>query len=284
MERKNIKFYILGFLFIVASLVLTAVFSTERGGVLTVNFFDVGQGDAIFIEFWDSQILIDGGPDKKILEKLSKEMPFWDRTIDAVILTHPDPDHLNGILEVLKRYKVNKFFYSGEVLDYLKNNGINIVEDNKAEKIKAQAGQQIIFGKEGKIDILYPFFDFLQKGSDFNKSSVVCRLVFGKTSFLLTGDAPKSIEHELLAKQSMIKSDVLKIAHHGSNTSMDEYFFKEVFPKTAVISVGKDNKFGHPHGEVLNLLSKNAVKILRTDEAGDIKIISDGDKYWLENK
>jgi len=284
MERKNIKFYVLGFLFIVASLVSVAVFSGEEDNGLEIIFFDVGQGDAIFIKNQNSQILIDGGPDKKILEKLSREMPFWDRTIDAVILTHPDPDHLSGILEVLKRYRVNKLFYSGSALEYLKRNGIDTFEKSDSEKIKAYAGQKIIFGKEAKIEILYPFFDFIQEGEDFNKSSIVCRLVFGKNSFLLTGDAPKLIEYNLLAKQSLIKSDVLKIAHHGSDTSTSDYFLQEVSPKIAVISVGKNNKFGHPRKEILDLLSKNSVNILRTDEEGDIKLISDGVNYRFEGK
>lgn len=274
---KKTKFYILGILFIVAALVMAAVFAQDRNENLEVAFFDVGQGDAIFIKSpQGTQILIDGGPDKKILEKLGKEMPFWDRTIDAVILTHPDPDHLNGIIEVVKRYKVGNIFYSGDALEYLKKSGIDAFEKSEAKKIKAVAGKQIIFSNIGKVEILYPFADFKQSGDDFNKSSIVCRLVFGDNSILLTGDAPKNTEYNLLAKRTIIKSDILKIAHHGSDTSTDEYFLREVSPKTAIISVGKDNKFGHPREEILNLLSKNSINVLRTDMAGDIRLFLGG--------
>lgn len=278
MLKRYFKIYFLGGLFVVVVLVWLAVFSLRGSGLLEVNFFDVGQGDAIFIETPEKiQVLIDGGPDAKILEKLGKEMPFWDRTIDLVVLTHPDPDHLNGIIEVLKRYKAKTILYTGVVPEYLSEIGVDVIEKSRAEKIIAIAGQKINLGQDTYIEILYPFENIAgQRFSDFNQASIVCKLVYGKTSFLLTGDAPKSVEYQLLAKGMNLKSNILKIGHHGSKTSTSDYFLEAVSPEVAVISVGKGNKFGHPHQEVLDALEKQKVKILRTDFAGNIKIISDG--------
>ncbi len=267
-----------------AVLVWLAVFSWQGSGFLEVNFFDVGQGDSIFIETPEKfQVLIDGGPDSKILEKLGKEMPFYDRTIDLVILTHPDPDHLNGVIEVLKRYKIKEIIYTGVVPEDLRQKGVDIVEKSKAEKIIAKAGQRIDLGQGIYIDVLYPFEDITgQRFSDFNQTSIVCRLIYGKTSFLLAGDAPKSVEYQLLAKQANLDSDILKVAHHGSKTSTSDYFLSAVSPEIAVIQVGKDNKFGHPYQEVLDVLNQQNIKILRTDLMGDIKILSDGIQYKIE--
>ncbi len=296
MFKKYFKFYFLGGLLIAAVLVWLAVFSLQGSGLLEVNFFDVGQGDAIFIETPEKfQILIDGGPDAKILEKLGKEMPFWDRTIDLVILTHPDPDHLNGVIEVLKRYKVKEILYTGVVPEDLKQKGVDIVEKGKAKKIIAKAGKRIDLGQtpldskhltgQVYIEILYPFEDITgQRFSDFNQTSIVCQLVYGKISFLLTGDAPKSVEYQLMAKQANLDSDILKVAHHGSKTSTSDYFLNAISPEIAVIQVGKDNKFGHPHQEVLDVLNQQNVKILRTDLDGDIKISSDRNAYKIKTQ
>jgi len=291
MPKKHLKFYFLAILFSVAILVWIAVFAGQGSGLLEVNFFDVGQGDSIFIETPQKmQILIDGGPDAKILEKLGETMPFWDRTIDLAILTHPDPDHLNGVIEVLKRYKIKEIIYTGVVPEDLKQKGVDIIEKSKAEKIIAEAGQRIKLSRlnldnYGYLDILYPFEDITgQKFNDFNQTSIVCRLVFGKTSFLLTGDAPKSVEYQLLARQVNLKSDVLKVGHHGSKTSTSDYFLKAVSPGVAVIQVGKGNKFGHPHQEVLDVLNQQNVKILRTDLMGDIKILSNGTSYQVREE
>jgi len=295
MKIKYLKFYILGSLLVIAVLVWITVFTGQGSGLLEVNFFDIGQGDAIFIETPEKiQVLVDGGPDAKILEKLGKEMPFYDRTLDLVILTHPDPDHLNGIIEVFKRYKIKKIVYTGVVPEDLKQKGVDIIEKSKAEKIIVKAGQRIDLGQtpldskhlteQVYIDILYPFEDITgQKFSDFNQTSIVCRLVYGKISFLLTGDAPKSAEYQLLAKQVNLDSDILKVAHHGSKTSTTNYFLEAVSPAIAVIQVGRDNKFGHPHREVLDDLNQQNIKILRTDLLGDIKILSNGMRYKIEN-
>jgi len=276
MARKPVL-VILGVLFGLNVLAWLAVWDLSQDN-LTVTFFDVGQGDAIFIETpQNQQILIDGGPTSIILEKLGREMPFWDRTIDLIILTHPEHDHMAGLIEVLKRYQVGNILWTGVVRDTAEyKEWQKLIKEEGAKIYIAQAGQQIEGGPTS-INILYPLESLEgQESKDSNNTSIVARLVFGENSFLFTGDAPQSVEKKLL--ETAIDSDILKIGHHGSKTSSAQDFIGVVSPEVTVISAGKDNKYGHPAPEVLQKLS--GVKILRTDLDGDIKIISDGKRYW----
>jgi len=241
---------------------------------LEVIFFDVGQGDSIFIEIPSGyQILIDGGPTSVVLEKLGERMPFWDKTIDLIILTHPDHDHISGLLEVLERYKVDNILWTGilsEGGEY--EQWLDLISKEGAEIIIAKAGQRITAG-DARIDVLFPFENLEGENvSDANNTSIVSKLIFGKTSFLFMGDAYKSTERLL----NNIDSDVLKVSHHGSKTSSDKNFISLVSPNIAVISCGQDNSYGHPHQETLDSLL--GIEVLRTDLIGDIKIISDGEK------
>jgi len=280
MQKKAKKFIysILGFLFFLNILAWVVVYDLKNHQLLEVNFFDVGQGDAIFIETPQRhQILIDGGPDSAILEKLAKEMPFWDRTIDLIILTHPEKDHLAGLIEVLKRYKVENILWTGVIRDTAEfKEWEKSIKGERAKIFIAKSGQKIIMPKT-VLGILYPLENLEgEELKDSNNTSIVAKLVFKENSFLFTGDIYKSIEKELITKETDIDSDVLKVAHHGSKTSSSEEFMKEVSPQEAVISAGKDNPYGHPHQEVLEILEKYGIRILRTDLDGDIKIISDG--------
>lgn len=273
--KKNSFLIIFGILFSLNLLVWLAVWELRPQG-LEVTFFDVGQGDAALIETPErTQILIDGGPSgEKVLEKLGKEMPFWDRTIDLIILTHPERDHLAGLLEVLKSYKVENILWTGVIRD--------TAEFKEWQKLIKEEGAKIFIAKADLlvvgigIDVLYPLESLEGKVlRDSNDSSIVVRLVFGKTSFLFTGDATKSVEKELVldSVKHKLDSDVLKVGHHGSKTSTSKEFIEAVSPEIAVISVGRNNSYGHPRQEVLDNLS--GAKILRTDLDGDIKIISD---------
>lgn len=280
MQKKAKKFIysILGFLFFLNILAWVVVYDLKNPQVLEVNFFDVGQGDAIFIETPQRhQILIDGGPGSAVLEKLAKEMPFWDRTIDLIILTHPEKDHLAGLIEVLKRYKVENILWTGVIRDTAEfKEWEKSIKGERAKIFIAKSGQKIIMPKT-VLGILYPLENLEgEELKDSNNTSIVAKLVFKENSFLFTGDIYKSIEKELITKETDIDSDVLKVAHHGSKTSSSEEFMKEVSPQEAVISAGKDNPYGHPHQEVLEILEKYGIRILRTDLDGDIKIISDG--------
>lgn len=264
----------------------------KETGSLEVIFFDVGQGDAALVKTpKNQQILIDGGPGSAILEKIAKEMPFWDKTIDLIILTHPEYDHMAGLIEVLKRYKVDNILWTGVAKDSAEyKKWQEVVRKEGAEVKIAKAGQKIIFNKKnsqviGYLEILFPFEILAgQKMKDTNKTSIVSKLVFGSRSFLFTGDISKSGQKELVNKNIELGSDVLKVSHHGSKNSMLEDFFEVVSPKIGIISVGRENKYGHPNQEVLAALEKFAIKIFRTDKEGDIKIFSDGNKLITNNQ
>ena len=255
----------------------------QLDGNLQVVFFDVGQGEAIFMETPEGhQILIDGGPSKKILTKLASEIPFWDRTLDLVILSHPEKDHLAGLNYVLRRYKVENILWNGvekdtKTFEYWKENLEKEKQKEKAREIIARRGQKIRAGNV-QMFILYPFQNLRGKEyKDSNDTSIVVKLVFGETSFLFTGDVTQKTENQLLAEKVGIDSDVLKVGHHGSKTSTSRKFLKEVSPEIAVISCGKNNPYDHPHQNVLKNLEEFAIKVLRTDQQGDIKIFSDGE-------
>jgi competence protein ComEC len=313
--KRNTRNFVLGVLVVLFSLNILAwiaVFDLSKPQFLEVDFFDVGQGDAIFIETPSrQQILIDGGPDSKILEKLGKEMPFYDRTIDLVILTHPERDHLMGLLEVLKKYKVENILWTGIVRDTAEfKEWLKLIKKEKANIFITRAGQRIIFSMspdlvDRYIEIFYPFENLEgQLFKDSNNTSIVAKLNFGENSFLFTGDAYQSVEEELIIRENScsnsckfatLDSDILKIAHHGSKTSSSEEFLKAVLPELAIISVGKnkdllpdcDNKernyYGHPSCEVLERLKNFGINILRTDLDGDIKIFSDGENLKIKN-
>lgn len=277
------------FIFI-SSLLISNIFAWEivwdlsQSRDLMVDFLNIGQGDSIFIETpGNQQILIDGGPDSKILEKLGKEMPFYDRTIDLIILTHPEKDHLVGLLEVLRRYKVKNILWTGVVRNTVEwQEWISLIKKEKAEIRIAKIGNRIILKKENPkifIDILNPADGLNGKElKDSNDSSIVVDLTVGKNSFLFTGDIGFAVEKQL-AKEN-INADVLKIAHHGSKYSSSEDFLKAVLPKLAIIEVGENN-YGHPTNEVLARLNNFGIETLRTDKDGDIKIFSDGNNLKI---
>ena len=210
-------------------------------------------------------------------------MPFWDRSIDLIISTHPEKDHFTGLIEVLKNYKIENILWTGIIRDSSQyKEWKKLIENENASIRIAKAGQKIKITENIYLDILYPFKNISgQKIKDSNNTSIVSRLVFLDKSFLFTGDIYKSIENKL----TNIDSDVLKVAHHGSKTSTSEKFIKEVSPQIAIIQVGKNNQYKHPHEETLANLNKFDIKVLRTDNNGDIKIISNGInlKYEFSN-
>jgi competence protein ComEC len=251
---------------------------------LEVTFFDIGQGDAIFIETsYGHQVLIDGGPNSVILEKLAEEMPFWDKTIDLIILTHPDQDHITGLLSVLESYNVKRILWTGIVRDTSQyDKWKELIEKENAEIIIAHSSQEVRMGKVS-LDILYPFESLEgQEIKNCNDTSIVSRLVYGSNSFLLTGDATKALENKIMSYYEL-NSDVLKVGHHGSKTSTSKGFLENVSPDIAVISCGRNNPYKHPHEIVLKNLEEFGIKILRTDQEGDIKIISNGNNLIINN-
>jgi competence protein ComEC len=276
-------FGVICLLFLLNFFLWQTLFGVLSRDFLEVRFLAIGQGDAIFIQTPKfHQILIDGGPDKLILEKLSKLMPFWDRTIDLVILTHPQKDHLAGLIEVLKRYRVLNILWTGVFVDsFIFQEWQKRLTLEKANEIIAEAGQKIIFEKL-IFDVLNPgqgvAYKFFKNSND---TSLVLRAHFGESSFLFTGDIEKKVEENLINQKIKIESDVLKVAHHGSKSSSVQEFLEKVSPFLSVISVGFNN-YGHPHQEVLERLEKIGSQILRTDREGDIILKTDGKIIFLE--
>ncbi|MCA9363821.1 MBL fold metallo-hydrolase [Candidatus Kaiserbacteria bacterium] len=250
-------------------------------GLLCVYFLDVGQGDAIFIETPDGhQMLIDGGPGSDVLRELGAVMSFFDRTIDVVLATHPDQDHVGGLVDVLDRYTVGAVLMTENKSDTpVYNRLTEAVSDEGAAVHYARAGDTLVLGEgvagEVRFEVLYPDRDPTLLES--NTSSIVGRLVYGDTEWMLTGDAPQAIEEYLVALFGVtLHSDVLKVGHHGSKTATAETFVSAVAPDYAVISAGKNNRYGHPHQEVLDTLEAAGIEIKNTADEGSIKFSSDG--------
>jgi len=266
-------------------LVWPAIFQNIPGRFLVVNFFDVGQGDAIFIETLNRrQVLIDGGPDNAVMEKLGKEMPFFDREIDLVILTHPDADHLAGLISVAENFQIGQVLTNGSKSDSLFYQKWMELLDKKDVPIEtAKAGQLIDLGGGIALKVLWPDYSQIGKfsSSDGNNLSVVVQLVYQQAEVLLTGDIEKKAEN-FLVRQDGLESDVLKVAHHGSKNSSSFDFIEAVSPRFSVISVGADNRFGHPYSLVLEILKKT--DILRTDISGDIEMKTDGIDWQIKTE
>ncbi len=272
-------------LFLVSALcvctVVGYVYISHREHYLTVAFLDVGQGDSIYIEAPDgAQLLIDGGNGKAVLRGLGSVMPFFDRSIDVVIATHPDEDHIGGLPEVFKRYRVGTYIDPG-LNDHSATYEtiLHQVSDARIPHLVATRGMRIPLDNDVFLDILFP--DRPLEGVDTNTASVVARLTYGTTSFLLTGDSPQAIEQYLVALDGpALRSNVLKLGHHGSRTSSSEVFLTTVRPSLAIISAGKDNRYGHPHKEVLDRLAKLHIPSRSTITEGSIILKSDGQHIW----
>ncbi len=250
--------------------------NSHRG--LTFAMLDIGQGDALFIESpTGAQILVDGGPPRKILSQLARVMSPFDRHIDAIMVTNPDQDHIGGFLDVLKVYKVDRVFEPGTFNDSKTYQNLKAEIKNKnIPNILAKRGMRLDMGGGVVIEVLFPDRDVSTWSS--NDGSIVARLSYGQTSVMLTGDATTLTEKTILAENSSssLKSTVLKVGHHGSRTSTSAPFVEAVAPTYALISDDKDNKYGHPHPDTLATLAQFGAKIFRTDLLGTIIMKSDG--------
>lgn len=287
---------------IFAGLGLLLILSLQNMGKFRLIACDVGQGDGmLLVSPSGKQIVVDGGPGTKIADCLSQSMPFWDRTVELVVATHAQKDHMEGLLEILARYKV-KMIATTKV-----NNGSELyrawekaVENEKAKVYVPKSGDQIILDrKQGQtlsMDVLWPPFAKASEGEpsieewwerpphDLNEAAVVLRVNYGPSTssgfcVYLTADIPKETLQGLVDRQCQ----VLKISHHGSKTGTNEKIVNEVRPRLAIIQVGK-NSYGHPTKEVIDLLTSNEVKILRNDINGIIEITSDGKSFQAKSE
>ena len=249
-----------------------------------VIFCDVGQGDAALLRFPDGKsALVDGGPDKRILECLGKNLPFYRRKIDLVFVSHPDADHVSGLSYVLQNYDVGRVIESGsgkETTEYKSLTGA--IKVKNVPEIQALRGTEVDISPQAKAQILMP--ESVSVGAkNINNSSEVVLFSFNSSKILFTGDMEQEEAVRVAALSLKTPIDILKIPHHGSKYSLDNEFYSIFKPKNAVISVGAKNRYGQPHSEVLDFLNKAGIKIYRTDKEGDIKFQSDGQNLIREH-
>jgi len=274
-------------------ILLATFFSSLPDGKLHIVFCNVGQGDGAYIRFPDGRdMVVDGGPNNKIIECLSRHMPFWDREINLVLATHPQQDHIGGLPEVLRRYQVDYVVRSNvSATSQIYKEFLGVINEKKIPQKFASSGEHIAIGPTS-LSLLWPSQPQVAKAAgnvlgasigDLNDYSLVFWLRYGSFDAIFTGDADTRIEDGYRGmKLSDDGVEVLKVPHHGSKTGMSEAFVEWIKPKLAVISVGK-NSYGHPAQEILSLLANKGVRVLRTDQEGDVEVVSDG-KGWEVTK
>jgi len=277
-SAKKYGLFLFTFLLLLATVFLFRLDWQNSHRGLTFAMLDVGQGDGLFIESpTGTQIMFDAGPAHKVSGPLLGIMSPFDKSIDAILVTNPDADHLGGFLDVLKNYKVDEVFESGALTDSKTyQNFKDEIKKQNIPDILAKRGMRLDIGGGVFIDILFPDRDVSAWAT--NDGSVVARLSYGKTSIMLTGDATMKTEKIILSENSpaQLKSVILKVGHHGSRTSTSSEFVKAISPVYALVSDGKDNNFGHPHQETLDTLAKFGAKVFRTDLLGTIVMKSNG--------
>jgi competence protein ComEC len=284
-QIKKLAYVTLGILFLSTILVWITVLSFENQK-LEIIFFNIGQGDSILINAKNNQqILIDGGPDDSVVDKLGKNLPFYDKKIELIILTHPDKDHISGLTEVVKRYQVDKILTtriqcSTEVCQIW----LEQIQKKKIPVKIAQAGQTIFINENTFLGIFNPLENLSGKNvKNKNDTSIVVKLVTEGNSVLFTGDITSKAEKNLIKNNFNLQSDFLKIAHHGSKYSTSKFFLEKVLPETSIISVGK-NSWGMPTKEVLEKLDERKIKVYRTDMDGDVKIILKENNFEIQSE
>lgn len=273
-----------------AALFFLAALAAAQGlpdGRLHVWFLDVGQGDAILVQSPDGhQILVDGGPDPQVLQRaLGRTLPFWDRTLDLVVLTHPDGDHAGGLVDLLVRYRVGRVLMAGASADEPAAREWQAqVEEANLPLVIARRGMVLDLGGGALAEVLHPPADASAFLPGDNNGSIVLRLRFGGVAALLTGDLEREGEDILLRTGQSLRSAVLKVAHHGSARGTTEPFLEAVGPHLAVVSVGSGNRFGHPAAAVLERLTERDVAVLRTDLRGTVEVLTDGQALWVRTE
>jgi beta-lactamase superfamily II metal-dependent hydrolase len=281
--KKYYKSLIITALFLAVIFIWQAVYLENPNKTLTVAFLDVGQGDSIYIESpTHQQMIIDGGPNGTILSEIGKLMPWYDHYIDVILITHSDSDHYAGFIDLLRRYDVGLVIESGvagtspsyKVFE-------DIISQKNIKKVIARRGQSVKLTDDIHFDVLFPDRDVAKL--NVNDASIIGQLVYGSSTIMFMGDAPiETEEYVLLLDGPRVKSDILKVGHHGSKTSALEPFFSAVAPQYAVISAGLNNRFGHPNQETLDIFQKLGVKTLITFNLGTI-IFKSGGRLWVQN-
>jgi beta-lactamase superfamily II metal-dependent hydrolase len=256
------------------SLVLSQVTPTK----LRVSFLDIGQGDAILVQTPSGKsMLIDGGPTDTILERVADNISYFDNDIDVIVATHPDADHITGLIPILEKYKISTIVVSSvegstKIFDDLTSH----INNEQADVHIAHTGDVIDFHDGVTAKILYPDQNYVAKKNDTNDASVSLVLTYGDESFLLTGDLPSTEESKLITSSLPSHVAVYKAGHHGSKYSSGEQLLTYIKPEYSVISAGKNNTYGHPNPEAITRLQKYSKEIISTIDRGTITFSTDG--------
>ena len=256
-------------IFLLLTIILFTFSKQSNNNSPEIIFFDVGQGDAILIQQDNFQILIDGGPDDAIVYELAKQLPWYDKNIEIVVLTHPHDDHIRGLLNVLDQYSVEQIFMNR--IEY-ENRAYEYLLTNYQEKIVEVEQGDVFEYKNIYGEILYPFVEKTYQEKNINNESVVILLDVYNYRTLLMGDAEQEIENKLVEKYNLENIYLLKVGHHCSKTSTSDMFLSETNPDIAICSCGEDNKFEHPHYETLEKFQTRDVQYLITYQEGNIVI------------
>ncbi len=280
--QKNMTAWVLIVVVVISLFLLIGEITKNKNPKIV--FIDVGQGDAIFITAPNGrQVLVDGGKYPDISMKIREHMSVSDRSLDMVIATHPDIDHVAGLSTILDEYSVDYFMHSGLLAGASVYRSIaSKVRENNIQSYTATAGQKIILDTDMYLEVLSPYAG--QKIEEPNDHSIVLKIVYRGQSIILTGDASKLTEQNLVSIYgNRLESDILKLGHHGSKTSTDDVFVQIVNPEYGIISAGCNNSFGHPHASVLRTLDDNNVVELSTCDNGDI-VFEFEDNRWVLQK
>lgn len=256
--------------------------TSSAGSPLTVKVLDIGQGDAILIRVAGQTVLVDSGDistREKLVQYIKKE---GITTIDKVIITHPHADHLGGMPGVLENFKVNQIYDSGQTTTTaLYRQYLTLVKKKEIPFTVLTAGTEIVIADDIKLKVFAPEKPFITE-SELNNNSIVTKLVYNNFSMLLTGDAEKESENRMVKTYgNELKSTILKVGHHGSNTSSSIEFLKIVAPEAAIISLGANNDYHHPHPSTMKKLTEAKMKVYRTDTDGTVTVNSDGKNYTI---
>lgn len=273
-----------GIVLLAGGLLIAAWSVATARPIATVRFFDVGQGDAAMISVGQTQLLIDGGPDRSVLNGVGTAMPALDHRIEYVVLSHPHTDHYRGLVDVLKRYEVTTLILAvpGKEAEY--QAFVALAKEKRVTIIRA-ASQSIRLGPSVTFQVVYPDQPLPEEPvENANNASVVGLATVGQTRILFTGDAEKEEEAKLLSSGVDLDADILKVGHHGSRTSSTEKLLEAVTPEVSVISVGAKNRYGHPTPITLQNLSKMSRRIFRTDEHGLVTVTFTGNDYLVKTE
>lgn len=267
-------------LLLVSIAVWSAVFRMPDGN-LHIKVFDVGQGDSVFIRTPAGYtILIDGGPSDKVLDHLGRQLPFFDKTLDLVVLTHPQSDHLAGLIEVAKRYEIKRLWVSYSENDTAQySEWENVLGTQGLEGMVVWSGDQLIFSDDVVLQVQWPKVELAS--DDLNTTSVVILIDYNEFEGLLTGDADNQVQPYT---ESISEIEFLKVPHHGAKTALDEAFTSKLSPEISVVSVGSRNSYGHPAKNTLELLESIGSKVYRTDQNGTVEIVTDGINWYTTSE